>query len=73
MKVVQTKVNDLEYALLKQIALKKKSTIKDTVREAIEIYVKKEKVNPNDPLFSEPIAKIGASDASVKHDKYLYR
>ncbi|MFQ6137429.1 MAG: hypothetical protein ACE5PM_09665 [Candidatus Hydrothermarchaeales archaeon] len=72
MKIVQTRINDLEYALLRQIALEKKSTIKDTVKEAIALYVKRESVDPNDVLFSEPVARRGARDGSLKHDRYIY-
>ncbi|MEE8400916.1 MAG: hypothetical protein V3R86_02025 [Candidatus Hydrothermarchaeaceae archaeon] len=73
MKVVQTEVSDLEYALLIQIASEKNSTIKSTVKEAIKTYVKMEKVDPDDSFFSEPVAKKGPKNGSIKHDAYLYR
>lgn len=72
MKIVQTKLGDLEYSLLRQIATKKGSTIKDVVREAVEAYVLEEKVDSKDSLFSHPVAKKGAKNGSTKHDKYLY-
>ena len=72
MKVVQTRISEIEYAMLKKMAIEKKSTIKETVKEAIETYIKKENVDPNDTLFAEPVAKKGAKDGSIKHNKYIY-
>ncbi len=72
MKVVQTKLGDVEYLLLREIATKKRSTIKDVVREAVEAYILEEKIDSKDSLFSGPVAKKGAKNGSVKHDKYLY-
>lgn len=72
MKVVQTRLNELEYALLKKVATRKKMNLKDAVKEAIENYIKRERVDPNDSLFSAPVAEHGAEDGSAAHDRYLY-
>lgn len=72
MKIVQTRISDAEYNLLKKKTIEKGSTIQDVLREAIKQYVVQESVNPDDPLFSEPVAETGAKDGSVRHNKYLY-
>ncbi len=72
MKIVQTKIGDAEYNLLKKKTIEKGSTIQDLLRDAIKQYIVQEVVNPNDPLFSEPVAETGAKDGSIRHNKYLY-
>ena len=75
MKVVQTNLNETEYALLEQYARRNAMTIKDVARQAIRKLVAEDIVHPEDALFSEPpVAKgTGAKDrSSLDHDKYLY-
>jgi len=70
---VQTELNEAEYQLLRKAGEKRKAPIKSIVREAIIRYVEEEgEITPTDPIFGPPSSKTGASDGSVKHDKYLY-
>jgi hypothetical protein len=72
MKIVQTRIGDTEYTLLRKKAAEEKKTLQEVLREAVERYVTEEKVDPSDPLFSEPVAEKGARDGSIRHNKYLY-
>jgi hypothetical protein len=72
MKVVQTRLNDGDYLLLKEMALKSHRSIKDIAREALLTYIKKTEVDPEDSMFSAPVAKEGARNGSTAHDRYLY-
>ena len=76
MKVVQTELNEVEYKMLKQLAQKRKKTIKELVREAIRKILREEKtINPDDPIFTEPpvIQEEGEiENTSETHDKVLY-
>lgn len=75
MKVVQTTLNEAEYQLLKKIAEERKITIKELVREAIRLLIEEDRINPQDPIFTEPplIVEKGRSEkTSEKHNKVLY-
>lgn len=72
MKVVQTQISEAEYSLLKKKAEAEGKTIKEALREAVEAYVAMGRVDPDDPLFSGSVARKGAKDGSVRHDKYIY-
>jgi hypothetical protein len=75
MRVVQTQVTDTEYALLASYARARKTSIKEAVREAIRAVTAQDAVDPGDPLFRAfPVAKKRGvhSDASERHDLYLY-
>lgn len=72
MKNVQTKISDTEYALLTKRAAEEERTIQEVLREAISEYVVKGRVDPDDSLFSKPVAKKGAKNGSALHDKYIY-
>ncbi len=72
MKNVQTKIGEVEYSLLKRKAGEENKTIQQVLREAIEEYLVRERIDPKDALFSEPVAEKGAKDGSLLHDKYVY-
>lgn len=72
MKVVQTEVNETEHQLLREISEEKNIPIKELVKRAIYRYINRVKIDADDPLFSSPSAKEGATNGSEKHDKYLY-
>ncbi len=75
MKVVQTTLKNSEYRLLKILAKEKKKTIKELLREAVQMLLENEGINPNDPIFTEPplVAKGKESEStSETHDKVLY-
>ncbi|MCD6510471.1 MAG: hypothetical protein J7L11_08820 [Thermoprotei archaeon] len=75
MKVVQTKLTNIEYELLRRYAESKGLTIMEAVREIIRKSVLEDRVYPDDPIFVEkPAAKRrGVMDrTSVEHDRVLY-
>jgi len=75
MKVVQTKLTNIEYELLRRYAESKGLTIMEAVREIIRKSVLEDRVYPDDPIFvEEPVAKRrGVMDrTSVEHDRVLY-
>ncbi|MGC8849116.1 MAG: hypothetical protein ACP5K1_00575 [Candidatus Bathyarchaeia archaeon] len=74
MKIVQTALSEAEHKLLEDYARKRGKTIKEVVREAIELMLEG-KVAPEDPIFKEPPAAQptgGREHVSTKHDEYLY-
>lgn len=72
MKNVQTKIGEVEYSLLRKKAGEENKTIQQVLREAIGEYLVRERIDPNDALFSEPVAEKGAKDGSLLHDRYVY-
>jgi hypothetical protein len=49
--------------------------MKEIIRQAIHAYLKDEKVDPNDPIFSAfPLGASGKKghNVAVRHDEYLY-
>ena len=75
MKVVQTQVSETEYAILEAYAKSHDKTIKEAVREAIRKLTLNDSVDPDDPIFKMfPLTRKKAkhSDASERHDSYLY-
>jgi len=75
MKVVQTKLNNIEYEMLRKYAEARGLTITEALREIIRKVVIEEKINENDPIFvEEPAAKkTGRIDrTSEEHNKVLY-
>ena len=75
MKVVQTTLDEAEYQLLKKMAEERKKTIKELVRETIRRLIEKDKIDPRDPIFTEPplVTETGLIEkTSEEHDKVLY-
>ena len=75
MKVAQTELNEAEYRLLVQYAEKQGLTLKDALREAARRLVLPDRVDPDDPLFTQPpvAPRTGRKErTSEEHDKYLY-
>lgn len=75
MKVVQTRLSETEYALLEAYAKSRRTTIKETVREAILRTVLRDEVNPDDPIFRAfPLTRKKAkiTDGSERVDYYVY-
>ena len=74
MKVVRTEIDEAEYNLLKRLADKEGKSIKELVREAIKKLLGEERINPNDPIFTEPplIVEEGlVEETSERHDKVI--
>jgi len=72
-KVVQTVLGEADYQLLRRLSEASGKSLKALVAEAVAAYVKTEgKIRADDPLFSPPVSKTGARDASERHDEYLY-
>jgi len=74
-KVVQTTLDEAKYQLLKKMAEERKKTIKELVREAIRRLIEEDKIDPRDPIFTEPplVTEKGISEkTSEEHDKVLY-
>lgn len=53
MTVVQTRLPELEYELLRKRARSERLPIQDVVREAIRAHVLEERVDPSEPIFRE--------------------
>ena len=75
LKVVQTKLNNLEYELLRRYAESRGLTIMEALREIVRKHLLEEEVDQNDPFFVEGplVKKKGIVDkTSIEHDKILY-
>ena len=75
MKVVQTQLFETEYSLLEAYTRAHHTTIKETVREAIRKLTLRDDVDPDSPIskiFPLTRKKGKVTDASEKHDFYLY-
>jgi len=75
LKVVQTKLNTLEYELLRRYAESRGLTIMEALREIVRKHLLEEEVDQNDPFFVEGplVKKKGVVDkTSIEHDKILY-
>ena len=75
LKVIQTKLNNLEYELLRRYAESRGLTIMEALREIVRKHLLEEEVNQNDPFFVEGplVKKKGVVDkTSIEHDKILY-
>jgi len=73
MKIVQTKLSDVEYKMLEEYARKSGKPIKEIVHEAILKFITK--ISPEDSIFTQPPAasKTGKHEkTSERHDKILY-
>lgn len=71
-KVVQTELVKREYEIFQKVVEKRKLTIKEGLREAIQQWVSTQIAVTEDPLFKVKPAKTGIKTNSSKHDKLLY-
>ncbi len=75
MTVVQTRLPELEYELLRRRARSEHRPIQDVVRQAIREHVLKDTVDPSEPIFRElahPSGRRG-KDRSAQHvDEIVY-
>jgi hypothetical protein len=71
-KVVQTEIDPSEYGILEAIVKKRRLTIKQAVREAIESWVGLQTPLEEDPLFKLKPARTGVRTDSAKLDEALY-
>jgi len=75
MTVVQTRLPELEYELLRLRARSEHRPIQEVVREAIRAHVFEDTVNPSEPIFQQLAHQKGprGKDRSAERvDKLLY-
>ncbi len=75
MKLIQTRVPEAEYELLRRTARSEGKTMQDWLRGAIRARLLPEEVNPADPLFSGfPLVRRKGPKVNVaeRHDELLY-
>jgi len=71
-KVVQTELDEREYKFLVKVTKKRKLTIKEGLREAVQHWISTHVAVDEDPLFNiEPI-KTGVETDSSKLEKNLH-
>jgi len=71
-KIVQTELAEREYGFLVKVAKKKKLTIKEGLREAVQHWIIAQVAVEEDPLFSIEPVKTGVETDSSRLDKALY-
>jgi hypothetical protein len=75
MTVVQTRLPELEYELLRRRARAEHKPLQDVVRDAIRMHVLADEVDPNDPIFVELAPRRitrGRDRTSERIDELLY-
>ncbi len=75
MKLVQAKIPEAEYLLLKKRAVEEHKTLQEIIREALRSHLLSDTVDMKDPLFKAfPMApKTGKKEkTSIDHDKVVY-
>lgn len=76
MTVVQTRLPELEYDLLRKRARAEHRPIQDVVRDAIRAHVLADTVDPSEPIFRElapRTSRRGRDRTSERVDELLYR
>jgi len=73
-KVVQTRLDDEEYRMLREVLRGKGLSLKEGVHMAVtRLLLEETKLDPSDPFLSRiPTGRSGRKDLSRAHDKYLY-
>ncbi|MHA1798087.1 MAG: hypothetical protein ACTSVY_06520 [Candidatus Helarchaeota archaeon] len=72
-KNVQTTISEKTYNKLVKVARKNNISIKQVLREAIELWIDlKSSINPKDPIFNLTPISYGSKDVSEKIDSILY-
>jgi hypothetical protein len=75
MKLIQTRIPEAEYDLLRHKAATEGKTMQDWIREAIRSKLLPDVVDSADPLFHGfPLVrrKGPKGDVATRHDEYLY-
>ncbi len=75
MKLVQARIPEAEFELLRRQAKSERTTMQEWVRRAIREKLLPDDVDPSDPIFSAfPLVrgKGPKVDVSARHDEYLY-
>jgi hypothetical protein len=75
MKLIQTRVPEAEYELLRWKARKEGKTMQDWIRGAIRAQLLPDKVDPTDPIFTAfPLVRKKGPKTNVaeRHDDFLY-
>jgi hypothetical protein len=75
MTVVQTRLPELEYDLLRKRARAEHRPIQDVVRDAIRAHVLTDSVDPSEPIFRElgsQSSRRGRDRTSERVDELLY-
>jgi len=71
-KIVQTELAEREYEFLLKVAKKKKLTLKQELREAVQYWISTQVAITEDPLFSIEPLETGVKTDSSRLDKALY-
>lgn len=75
MKLIQTRVPEAEYDLLRRKARGEGKTMQDWIRAAIRAQLLSDKVDPTDPIFTAfPLVRRKGPKSNVagRHDEILY-
>ncbi len=75
MTVVQTRLPELEYELLRRRARSEHRPIQDIVRQAIRDHILNDTVDPTEPIFRElahPAGRRGRDRSSQHVDEIVY-
>jgi hypothetical protein len=75
MKLIQTRIPEAEYDLLRKTARAEGKTMQEWIRAAIRSRLLPDEVNPRDPIFAAfPLVrgKGPKVDVAERHDEYLY-
>jgi ribbon-helix-helix CopG family protein len=75
MKLIQTRVPEAEYELLRRRARAEGTTMKDWIRDAIRLKLLPDEVDPTDPMFTAfPLVRRKGPivDVAERHDELLY-
>jgi hypothetical protein len=75
MKLIQTRVPEAEYELLRRKARSEGKTMQDWIRAAIRAQLLPDSVDPSDPIFTAfPLVRSRGPKTNVaeRHDEILY-
>ena len=75
MKLIQTRVPEAEYELLRRRARGEGKTMQDWIRAAIRAQLLPDQVDPTDPIFTAfPLVRRKGPKTNVaeRHDDFLY-
>ncbi|MCW4013450.1 MAG: hypothetical protein NWF07_10735 [Candidatus Bathyarchaeota archaeon] len=71
-KVVQTELSRTEYERLKEVSTRKKISLKEALRQAVEEWIRHQTPIDTDPLFRLEPKDTGVETDSSSLDKELY-
>ncbi len=75
MKLVQARIPEAEFELLRRQARSEHTTLQEWIRRAIREKLLPDEVDPSDPIFSAfPLVRGSGPkvDVSSRHDDYIY-